>query len=274
MCASTRGGRISFKLGPRHTINVNRRRAAGDRRDRSDRLPGQLLVAGALHQERAHRFPRPGQPGRPAGVRVVLLHLHLPAVGGQGRRRGRLPDDRRPRRSSLPVQGAPPRRPLVGDAQAPAARSRLRESGRRARRLRQLQRRRLRAVERQRRVRRRPGPRLKPRYQRAVERLQPWRLGGGDPQSAAVARRRARRSRRSRRRAAARAEAGGRGPCPRSSPASRRGSPLAVASPPLGWISGSASPWITTVGAVTFASAEVRSPEAMIPASWRMNPAG
>ena len=44
----------------------DQRRAAGVRRDRSDRLPGQLQVAGALHQERAHRrsATRPRRPTR------------------------------------------------------------------------------------------------------------------------------------------------------------------------------------------------------------------
>ena len=48
----------------------------------------------------------------------------------------------------------------------------------------------------------------------------------------------------------------------------------AVASPPDFTISGSSSPWITTVGALIERSASVRSPDAMIPASWRRNPTG
>ncbi len=48
----------------------------------------------------------------------------------------------------------------------------------------------------------------------------------------------------------------------------------AVARPPEGRTSGSAVPCTTSVGAVIRRSSEVRSPEAMIAASWRPGPAG
>ena len=83
-----------------------------------------------------------------------------------------------------------------------------------------------------------------------------------------------RRARRSRRSARATARAAGRGPCPRPSSASRRGSPRAVARPPEKPTSGSAVPWITSVGAVMRRSSGVRLPEAMIAASWRPGPVG
>jgi hypothetical protein len=39
-------------------------------------------------------------------------------------------------------------------------------------------------------------------------------------------------------------------------------------------ISGSSSPWITAVGALIERSASVRSPDAMMPASWWKKPSG
>ena len=95
--------------------------------------------------------------------------------------------------------------------------------------------------------------------------------GGCSMRACVGARARARRSRRS---AAARPRAAGRGPCPRSSSAAARGIARAVARPPEGATSRSAVPWITSVGAVMRCSSVVRSPEAMIAASWRPGPAG
>jgi hypothetical protein len=49
---------------------------------------------------------------------------------------------------------------------------------------------------------------------------------------------------------------------------------LAVARPPEGLTSRSTVPWTTTVGTSSPRSFSVRSPEAMIAASWRPDPAG
>jgi hypothetical protein len=49
---------------------------------------------------------------------------------------------------------------------------------------------------------------------------------------------------------------------------------FAVALPPETGTSLSAVPWMTTVGAVIVRSSGVRSPDAMIAASWRIGPAG
>ena len=121
------GGRISFKRRAAAHDRREQRRAAGDRREIGpiDYPDSYSSPARFIKNERT-AFRDPAAPADPQEVRVVLLHLHVPAVGRHGRRRGRVPDDRRPRRPSLPVQGAPPRRPLVGDAQAPPARGRLR----------------------------------------------------------------------------------------------------------------------------------------------------
>ena len=47
----------------------------------------------------------------------------------------------------------------------------------------------------------------------------------------------------------------------------------AVARPPRNGTSGSARPWITVVGTASERSCAVRSPDAMIAASWRPVPA-
>ena len=55
-----RAGRISFTVGPRRKLTVELRRPGDPGRDRADRLPRQLRVAGPLHQR---------APARPSATR-------------------------------------------------------------------------------------------------------------------------------------------------------------------------------------------------------------
>ena len=52
------------------------------------------------------------------------------------------------------------------------------------------------------------------------------------------------------------------------------GDDLGGAPPPLGLTSGSASPWMTSVGMSSAAQRRRRGAEARMPASWRAAPAG
>ena len=88
------------------------------------------------------------------------------------------------------------------------------------------------------------------------------------------ARPRARRSARSRRASAATRRGGGRAPCPRSSAAARPGSRARWRGRPTAARACPSSPWMTSVGAVIVRSSGLRSPDAMIAASWRSGPAG
>ena len=80
--------------------------------------------------------------------------------------------------------------------------------------------------------------------------------------------------RRPRSRPRPRPQAGGRAPCPVSASAPRRGMARAVATPPRNGHERVVGPWITTVGTRSSRSRAVRSPDAMIAASWRAVPAG
>ena len=85
-------GVVSFRVGPRKTIEVKGNKEADpasarpEGRDRADRLPRHVQVPGALHRRRADGAARPARPERRLEAGVVLLPLHVAAVARRGRR--------------------------------------------------------------------------------------------------------------------------------------------------------------------------------------------
>ena len=100
---------VSFKVGPRATRH-GRVAAARRSRPRSGRSTTRTPTTRRHRfiRDAADRLPRPGGARRPVEARVVLLHLHLPALDRRRRRdRGGRDDPQRRRQGGRPRPPTP-----------------------------------------------------------------------------------------------------------------------------------------------------------------------